>query len=68
LTQYTVIGFYTDSGLRCIEHVQAASWLAAIRTVADAAADQSISIAAVIAGTHTDLMECGAYLEDTSEY
>lgn len=65
MNHYTVIGHYTDSGLRYVGHVQAESWSDAIRTVANESADQSISIAAVIAGAHKDLMECGDYLEDT---
>lgn len=63
---FTVIGFYDDSGLRFVCHRQAVSPAAAIGLVAETYPDDNISVCAVIAGEHKDLME-GDYLEDTED-
>jgi hypothetical protein len=66
ISKYTVIGFYDDTGLRFVSHREAESAAAAIGQVAETYPDDNISVCAVIAGEHNDLME-GDYLEDTDD-
>jgi len=67
ISKYTVIGFYDDTGLRFVCHREAESAAAAIGQVAESYPDDNISVCAVIAGEHNDLME-GDYLEDTDDW
>lgn len=66
ISKYTVVGFYDDTGLRFVCHREAESAAAAIGQVAETYPDDNISVCAVIAGEHKDLME-GDYLEDTDD-
>ncbi len=66
ISKYTVIGFYDDSGLRFVCHREAESAAAAIGLVAESYPDDNISVCAVIAGEHNDVMQ-GDYLEDTDD-
>ena len=66
ISKYTVIGFYDDTGLRFVCHREAESAAAAIGQVAETYPDDNISVCAVIAGEHNDVMQ-GDYLEDTDD-
>lgn len=66
MNHYTVFGFYTDTGLKYASDVEAESVEEAIQMTAGLYPDESISIVAVVAGTHADLME-GDYIEDTDD-
>jgi len=66
MNHYTVIGFYSDTGLRYVGHTESESVEEAILLTAGLYEDESISIVAVIAGTQLDLME-GDYIEDTDD-
>lgn len=63
---YTVFGFYNDGGQRYVEHLSADDPEMVIQRVVDRLPDQSISIVAIVAGEHEDLME-GEYIEDTAD-
>ena len=67
MNKYTVIGFYTDTGLRYVGHTEAEDVPEAIGHTIAMCDDESISIVAVIAGHHNDLME-GDYLEDSDDF
>lgn len=67
MNEYTVFGFYSDTGLRYVSHRQANSTYEVIQQVADTYPDESISICAIVAGHHEDQM-IGEYLEDTEDY
>ena len=64
---FTVFGFYTDSGQRFVDHLSGDDPATVIQRVADRIPAHSISIVAIIAGEHNDLMEVD-YLEDTDDW
>lgn len=66
MNEYTVFGFYTDTGLRYSSQRTADSPEEAIRDVALTYPDESISICAVVLGYHDDQMD-GDYLDDTKD-
>lgn len=67
MNQYTLIGYYTDTGLTYLGHFTAETPSDAIQQLADLYPDESISIAAVIEGRHESAMG-GDYIEDTDNY
>ena len=66
MNEYTVFGFYSDTGLRYSSQRMADSVEEAIRDVAMTYPDESISICAVVLGHHEDQLD-GDYLEYTEE-
>jgi len=65
MKQYTVIGFYDDTGLKYLRHHRAESPLKAAE--AAARVDGGLIIAAVIAGKREDLMTTGDYIDSGEE-
>lgn len=67
MNQYTAFGFYTDTGLRYVSHQENDSPEACIQRIRDLYPDESITIVAVIAGTHEDELN-REYIEDTDDW
>lgn len=65
---FTVIGYYSDTGLRYVgHHGECENAAAAIKRVSEFYSDENITIVAIIPGEHNDVME-GDYCEDTEDY
>jgi hypothetical protein len=64
---FTVIGHYTNNGLKYLGHHETATVEAALLRLHELYPDESITVSAVIEGRVVDAME-GEYVEDTSDF
>jgi len=68
MIQYTVFGFYTDTGLKYSSHQEQDSPEDCIQRIKDLYPDDSITIVAIVDGHHSDVSGDGDYIEDTSDW
>lgn len=64
---YTVIGHYTNNGLKYLGHHDTPNVEAALLRVHEHYPDESITVSAVIEGRVVDCMD-GDYVEDTDDF
>lgn len=68
MTQYTVFGFYTDTGLKYASQQEQDSPEACIQRIKNLYPDESITIVAIVEGHHSDVSGDGDYIEDTDDW